>query len=217
MGRWNVANCFSKVESGVYRCTYIPSVRAHVILYTYTLHTPLGVFTPSHSSTARFVSSPRARLRPSSPPPFTPRQSLTRRRDEGVRRRLVTFPSRLLFLSYTHVHVRARGSYADHRHTRALMYTRQVAACAYHRAPRFLPFCPRCYITFSEQQGVRSVSLHINEKICDFPPSSSSSNGDGGGGGSRRTCEKRKSRKKKREISHRCWILCLFSRPCLSL
>lgn len=83
------------------------------------------------------------------------------------------------------------------------------------RSGYFLPFCPRYYITFSEQQGVRSVSLHINEKICDFPPSSNSSSS------SRcrrcRTCEKRKSWKKKRVISHRRWILHLFSRPRLSL
>lgn len=100
------------------------------------------------------------------------------------------------------------------RYTCIYIHTYTHESARYASSGYFLPFCPRYYITFSEQQGVRSVSLHINEKICDFPPSSSSSRCRRR---RRRTCEKRKSWKKKRVISHRCWILHLVSRPRLSL
>lgn len=112
------------------------------------------------------------------------------------------------YFSLTPTHARARDLAArTTASVRAQTYTRTYAS-----APRrFLPFCLRATTLPFPSKGVRSVSLHINEKICDFPPSSS-----GGGGGSSSDgciCEKRRSREKETRDFSPAWRVA-FSISC---
>lgn len=137
MGRWNVANCFSKVESGVYRC--IHRQYAPMVFYIRILH-PFPLFYTLTRYRA-FVSSPRARARAS--PFFIPIKSheASRRGREASAGYISS--SRLLFLSYTHVHVvRARGSYATNIDTLELSLTGANGCTCATPGTAFSPFLP---------------------------------------------------------------------------
>jgi len=111
---------------------------------------------------------------------FIPIKSLEASR--GYECRLVTFRT-IIFLFYTHTRVVIRNTFMH-------VYTHTSRGFRI-----FSLFAPLLHY-LSEELGVRSVSLHINEKICDFPPSSSSrsSSSNSSSCSSRcRTCEKRKS------------------------
>lgn len=133
MGRWNVANCFSKVESGVYRC--IHRQYAPMVFYIRILHPFLLFYTLTRYHA--FVSSPRAS------PFFIPIKSheASRRGREASAGYISS--SRLLFLSYTHVHVvRARGSYATNIDTLELSLTGANGCTCATPGTAFSPFLP---------------------------------------------------------------------------
>lgn len=113
-----------------------------------------GVFFAGSHPVFRLRSAPPSsfvsRARFSSIPP-SPVKSLEASR-RGRERRLVTFPSRPLFLSYTHAVPRPHGR----EPTRAGLHRADTHAGRLH----FLPFYPCYYITFPVQ-GVRRVSRCI--------------------------------------------------------
>lgn len=150
----NETNCFWKVESGAYRRVYALA-RARGILYRYpppVFTSPPLPYAPSSNSAFSFP------LRSSLPLFFIPIKSPEASR-RGRERRLVTFPSRLLFLSYIYARVRIRLIYTE---IHVYIYTHTHVNRHGTRAPGiFSLFAPATTLPFpsSRELGVSRCIL----------------------------------------------------------